>query len=217
MSLSNNLTFLLWIFFHSLCPILSYFAQILEEHGPLDISDQLLVGELTNFPPEALQKIEAAGGLEHFLLESLRFVMHDGVIGLASHAVCFQDTMDSYACSMDDLEPKGSSHLNPTAKEFLPQLKHLSLNDTSESYDQSSTTNEPVLPNPYDYFSPNLNYAFGLQDMPGTVKPYSQDAEYPDSFSSIPLNAFSTEADNSNINFKEDICPKNTTVQVRSF
>lgn len=184
------------------------------------MSDPLLVGELKNFPPEALQKIDAAGGLKNFLLESLRFVMHDSLIGLASHAVCFQHTIDSSACSMDDSEPKGSSHLNPTAKEFLPQQKHLSLNDSSESYDQSSTTNRPVLPSPYVYFLSNLNYAFGnLQDMPGT-EPDVQDTDYPDSFSSIPPNAFSTEvqgSDNNYINFKEDICSKNKTVQVRAF
>lgn len=194
-----------------LCPILSYFAQILEEHGPLEVSDPRFVGELKNFPPEALQKIEAAGGLKPFLLESLRFVMIDDSIGLTSHAVYLKHTVD-------DSVPKGSSHLNPTAKEFLPQLKHLSLSDSSESYDQHTC---PVLPSPYVYFPQNLNYAFGLQDIPGTVKPDVQDTEYPGYFPNIPLNAPSTEALSSDkdINFKEDVCPKIKTVfvQVRSF
>uniref|UniRef100_A0A3B4E5Q3 RING-type E3 ubiquitin transferase n=1 Tax=Pygocentrus nattereri TaxID=42514 RepID=A0A3B4E5Q3_PYGNA len=96
-----------------------YFAQILEEHGPLQPSDPLLVGELENFPVEAQRKIEAAGGLEGFLLESLRFVMTENLMGLMTHAVSLQ----------------GSSHLNPTAREFMPQFEHFSLSDNNASCD----------------------------------------------------------------------------------
>ncbi|XP_034168674.2 E3 ubiquitin-protein ligase TTC3 isoform X1 [Pangasianodon hypophthalmus] len=206
-----------------------YFAQILEEHGPLEVSDQLLVGELKNFPPEAQQKIEAAGGLEHFLLESLRFVIYDGIIGLTSHAVCLQHTVDDdafllanfppHTWSKVDSEPKGSSHLNPTAKEFLPQTKHLSLNDSSESYDHATC---PVLPSPYVFppqISQNLNYTFGLQDMPGTVKPGVQEAEYHDYFPDVPLDAFNAEAlssVNNYIHFKEAICHNSKTIFVQT-
>lgn len=211
--------------------ILSYFAQILEEHGPLEVSDPLLVGELKNFPHEALQKIEAAGGLKPFLHESLRFVMRDDVIALASHAVYFQDIKDDDAflldnfhtptCSMDDLESKGSSLLNPSAKEFLPQSKHLALNDDSESYDHASCL---VLPSPYDLIpqsSEDVSYASGIQDIPGNVKPDLQAEEYHDYFPIDQLNAFNTEffsSDNNYIHFKEDMCPKSKTVfvQVRS-
>lgn len=195
------------------------------------MSDPLFVGELKNFPPEAQQKIEAAGGLKHFLLESLRFVICDSFIGLTSHAVCFQDTVDDvasvlanfppHAYSKDESEPKGSSHLNPSAKEFLPQSKNLSLSDSSESYDHASC---PILPSPYDFvpqISPDLSYAFGLQDMPGNAKPDEQEAAYHEYFPSVPPNAFNTEAlgsDNSSVNF-EDACPKSKTifVQVRHY
>lgn len=51
----------------------SYFAQILELHGPLGPEHPLLVGELHNFPPDAQLKIQEAGGIEPFLLESVRF------------------------------------------------------------------------------------------------------------------------------------------------
>lgn len=51
----------------------SYFAQILELHGPLGPKHPLLVGELHNFPPESQLKIQEAGGIEPFLLESVRF------------------------------------------------------------------------------------------------------------------------------------------------
>uniref|UniRef100_A0A087XKJ8 Tetratricopeptide repeat domain 3 n=1 Tax=Poecilia formosa TaxID=48698 RepID=A0A087XKJ8_POEFO len=65
----------------------SYFAQILEEHGPLVDEDRLLVGELANFPAEARRKIAETGGLESFLLESLRFIKIGRRIGLTRHAV----------------------------------------------------------------------------------------------------------------------------------
>uniref|UniRef100_A0A3B4FQ11 Tetratricopeptide repeat domain 3 n=1 Tax=Pundamilia nyererei TaxID=303518 RepID=A0A3B4FQ11_9CICH len=67
-----------------------YFAQILDEHGPLVAEDPLLVGELENFPSEAKRKIEAAGGFEPFLLDSLRFIKIGRCIGLAKHAVSLQ-------------------------------------------------------------------------------------------------------------------------------
>ncbi|XP_058267623.1 E3 ubiquitin-protein ligase TTC3 isoform X2 [Hemibagrus wyckioides] len=207
-----------------------YFAQILEEHGPLEVSHPLLVGELPNFPQEALQKIEAAGGLKNFLLESLRFatVSKEGLIGLPLHAVYFQHMDDddsslsanfSYTCSMDDSEAKGSSLLNPAAKEFLPQSKHLAPNDNSDSYDHASC---PVLPSPYDLIpqsSQNANYAFGMQDIPGTVKPDEQAAGYHDYFPILPLNAFNNEvfsSDNNYIHFNEDLCPKSKTVFVQT-
>uniref|UniRef100_W5KNG0 RING-type E3 ubiquitin transferase n=1 Tax=Astyanax mexicanus TaxID=7994 RepID=W5KNG0_ASTMX len=103
-----------------------YFAQILEQYGPLEVSNPLLVGELENFPLEAQQKIEGAGGLEAFLLESLRFVMNENRIGLTRHAVTLQNSMF-----------RGSYYLDPTAREFLPQYEHF------------SGLCEPTLPDPY--------------------------------------------------------------------
>lgn len=177
------------------------------------------MGELKNFPLEAQQKIEAAGGLEHFLLESPQFVVCYGTVGLMSHSVCLQHTMDdsslwaSFSC-MDDLEPKGSSQLNPTAKEFLPQFKHLSLNNSSESFDQAAL--RTALPSPYGLVHPNLNDSFGQQGL--TVK----EAKFHHVFPNIPLNAFKPETlsfDNNYNNFKEDIGPTIRTifVQVKLF
>ncbi|XP_061558238.1 E3 ubiquitin-protein ligase TTC3 isoform X2 [Phycodurus eques] len=68
-----------------------YFAQILEQHGPLLANDPLLVGEMENFPPVAKAKLQKADSLEHFLLESLRFIKIDSSLGLAKHAVALQD------------------------------------------------------------------------------------------------------------------------------
>ncbi|XP_019728437.1 E3 ubiquitin-protein ligase TTC3 isoform X3 [Hippocampus comes] len=67
-----------------------YFAQVLEEHGPLPADDPLLRGEIENFPPVAQAKIQQAGGLERFLLQSLRFSDIGGRVGLAKWAAALQ-------------------------------------------------------------------------------------------------------------------------------
>ncbi|XP_051973434.1 LOW QUALITY PROTEIN: E3 ubiquitin-protein ligase TTC3-like [Xyrauchen texanus] len=109
-----------------------YFAQILEEHGPLCASDPLMVGELENFPTEAQQKIAAAGGLNPFLLESLRFVMMDDLIGLMKHAVSL-----------------AASHLNPSAHEFQPQIDVLTNGMSQINIDNKDSSDPfPFLPDP---------------------------------------------------------------------
>ncbi|KAL0994489.1 hypothetical protein UPYG_G00122920 [Umbra pygmaea] len=95
-----------------------YFAQILEEHGPLGAQDPLLVGELNNFPPEAQRKIEEAGGLEPFLLESLRFVLRANLVALMKHAVLLQETIPQRTDTVE--ETPNDLCLNPSAFEFLP-------------------------------------------------------------------------------------------------
>ncbi|NWR11730.1 TTC3 ligase, partial [Paradoxornis webbianus] len=59
-----------------------YFSQILDQHGPLEINNKLLVGEYENFPEETRKVVEDEGGLEPFLLKSLRFIMVDNLIAL---------------------------------------------------------------------------------------------------------------------------------------
>ncbi|NWR70237.1 TTC3 ligase, partial [Centropus unirufus] len=59
-----------------------YFSQILEEHGPMEINNKLLVGEYEHFPEDARKIVEDEGGLKHFLLKSLRFIMVDNLIAL---------------------------------------------------------------------------------------------------------------------------------------
>ncbi|XP_036379577.1 E3 ubiquitin-protein ligase TTC3 isoform X1 [Megalops cyprinoides] len=119
-----------------------YFAQILEEHGPMEAHSQLLVGELENFPPEAKQKIEEAGGLKAFLLESLRFVMMDNLIGLMKHAVSLQEVAEDsisglsyfpFPTAVEDISTRGPS-LNPSAKEFQPLSKNHIPTDDNTSF-----------------------------------------------------------------------------------
>ncbi len=122
----------------SLCSC-SYFAQILEEHGPLVAEDPLLVGEQENFPPEAQRKIQEAGGFECFLLESLRFIKIGGCIGLAKHAVSLQQA--EQGVSLDDLDDIENcpSHLYAGHDPAF----------TNYSYLPAQTEVYPILPSPY--------------------------------------------------------------------
>ncbi|XP_064262599.1 E3 ubiquitin-protein ligase TTC3 isoform X4 [Passer domesticus] len=104
-----------------------YFSQILEEHGPLEINNRLLIGEYENFPEETRKVVEDEGGLEAFLLKSLRFIMVDNLIGLRKHSVLFEGNPSRNGNKKEN--PPGdsqgnSSHsklpLNPYAEEFKP-------------------------------------------------------------------------------------------------
>ncbi|KAM9788400.1 E3 ubiquitin-protein ligase TTC3 [Neosynchiropus ocellatus] len=64
-----------------------YFAQVLEEHGPQVPDHPLLMDQLENFPEVAKMKIQEAGSLELFLLQSRRFIKIGDCIGLASQAL----------------------------------------------------------------------------------------------------------------------------------
>ncbi|NXH10806.1 TTC3 ligase, partial [Bucco capensis] len=59
-----------------------YFSQILEEHGPMEINNKLLVGEYEDFPEETQKIVEDEGGLKSFLLKSPNFIMVDNLIAL---------------------------------------------------------------------------------------------------------------------------------------
>lgn len=129
------------------CAPCSYFAQILEEHGPLSAEDPLLVGELQHFPGEAQLKIQEAGGFEPFLLESLRFVKIGGCVGLAQHAVSLQQA--EHGASLDDLDvivdPDGiASPSDIYAPSFMTY---------PDNYITAPPEVHPILPSPYVYGS----------------------------------------------------------------
>uniref|UniRef100_A0A8C9N9B4 RING-type E3 ubiquitin transferase n=1 Tax=Serinus canaria TaxID=9135 RepID=A0A8C9N9B4_SERCA len=104
-----------------------YFSQILEEHGPLEMNNKLLVGEYENFPEETQKVVEDEGGLEPFLLKSPRFITVDGLIGLRKHSVLLEGNPSENRNKKEN--PPGEfqencSHsklpLNPYAQEFRP-------------------------------------------------------------------------------------------------
>ncbi|XP_032867219.2 E3 ubiquitin-protein ligase TTC3 isoform X3 [Tyto alba] len=108
-----------------------YFSQILEEHGPMEINNELLVGEYKHFPEEAQTIVEDEGGLKSFLLKSLRFIMVDNLIGLRKHAVLIKENTNrnetgdneeenDLVCDVQENSSQSKLQLNPDAKEFKP-------------------------------------------------------------------------------------------------
>ncbi|XP_009957523.1 PREDICTED: E3 ubiquitin-protein ligase TTC3, partial [Leptosomus discolor] len=108
-----------------------YFSQILEEHGPMEINNKLLVGEYQHFPEEARKIVEDEGGLQSFLLKSLRFIMVDNLIGLRKHAILIEENTnrnetgdneeENYrVCGVQENSSLNKLQLNPAAKEFKP-------------------------------------------------------------------------------------------------
>ncbi|CAG5870796.1 unnamed protein product [Menidia menidia] len=122
-----------------------YFAQILEEHGPLSPEDPLLVGELQHFPAEAQRKFQDAGGFEPFLLESLRFVKMGKRVGLAHHAVSLQQ-VDHNATSLDDLDEIADPEYSSTSPPDFYISDEMDFTSHCEGYYPEAY---PILPNPY--------------------------------------------------------------------
>lgn len=127
----------------------SYFAQILEQHGSLNPEHPLLVGELHNFPAEAQLKIQEAGGIEPFLLESARFRKMGMSIALTP------------AASLQRTGGRANLHPFIDTDFYIPDYS---------SYAHSS---HPVLPNPHVQGSsvvPSQSYAALGVDVPAAVE-----------------------------------------------
>lgn len=157
----------------------SYFSQILEEHGPMEIDNPLLVGEYEDFPTDTRRIVENAGGLKSFLLGSLRFVMLDDLIGLMKHAVMLQENVElveidenikdqenyseSLYCQENNFHSKSS--LNPTAKEFKP------VSFINNPYIPTSTNNLEYVTISHSSFSPFASsYSLSSQTSDTTLK-----------------------------------------------
>ncbi|XP_074670451.1 E3 ubiquitin-protein ligase TTC3 isoform X3 [Strix aluco] len=108
-----------------------YYSQILEEHGPMEINNELLVGQYEHFPEEARKIVEDEGGLKSFLLKSLHFIMVDNLIGLRKHAVLIKENTNrnetgsnaeenDIVCDVQENSFQNNLQLNPAAKEFKP-------------------------------------------------------------------------------------------------
>lgn len=108
------------------------------------------MGELDNFPPVAQTSIRESGGLQTFLLQSLRFIRMGSHIGLAKHAVALQQV--EAGASLDQLDDLEYPHMNPT----FPN-PHASV-FTSDPHVVVSATGDvyPILPvtSNYDYYPP---------------------------------------------------------------
>ncbi|XP_052529754.1 E3 ubiquitin-protein ligase TTC3 isoform X5 [Tympanuchus pallidicinctus] len=117
-----------------------YFSQILEEHGPMELNNKLLVGEYEHFPEETRKIVEDEGGLKSFLLKSHRFVMVDNFISLR-HDILTKENKNRdetenneegnyIVCDAQENSFQNKIQLNPAAKEFkplsYPEQPHLS-------------------------------------------------------------------------------------------
>ncbi|XP_048458872.1 E3 ubiquitin-protein ligase TTC3 [Rhincodon typus] len=157
-----------------------YFAQILNEHGPMEIDNQMLVGEFENFPPEAQELVRKTGGLKSFLMESLRFVVINNLIGLMKHAVQLkslaisekaatrgteESEINSDEVSNESLRPV--AHLNPTAKEFKPVSFHQS------SLSVTSSLSEIQNPNQHIHYDTEVGINLSTDNVYMNINPYS--------------------------------------------
>lgn len=90
------------------------------------------MGELDNFPREATLLIQESGGLEGFLLGSLRFSTNGTLIGLTTHASSFLEQTEEpvldnscpFPTYQEDSNTRGPT-LNPSAKEFTPSYSEI--------------------------------------------------------------------------------------------
>lgn len=102
----------------------SYFSQLLEEHGPLDLNDKVFSEEYEFFPEETRQMLEKAGGLKSFLLGCPRFVVIDNCIALrkvASRLKKKRKKKNMRTVSKTEYL-RVNLPLNPTIREFKPDV-----------------------------------------------------------------------------------------------
>lgn len=67
----------------------------MDKHGPMEINDERLFGQLAILPENSQMLIQNFGGLEKFMLSSTAFVKHEGLICLAEYAAVVAASMNS--------------------------------------------------------------------------------------------------------------------------
>uniref|UniRef100_A0A670KA14 RING-type E3 ubiquitin transferase n=1 Tax=Podarcis muralis TaxID=64176 RepID=A0A670KA14_PODMU len=188
-----------------------YFSQILEEHGPMEIDNPLLVGEYEHFPADTRKIVEDAGGLKSFLLESLRFVMIGNLIGLMKHSVMLKENADVTGAAERTKNEETSSaslhsqenskpRLNPAAKEFQPTSyinnpyvsvsTNTPAHDTLEYMTTSHSTFSPFVPT-YSLSTPVTDMIAASLPMPDASLPSALPQSHP-----IFLNEIQSEYQN---------------------
>nr|KAF6384050.1 tetratricopeptide repeat domain 3 [Pipistrellus kuhlii] len=117
-----------------------YFSQLLEEHGPLDMSNNMFSEEYEFFPEETRQILEKAGGLKSFLLGCPRFVVIDNCIALKKVASRLKKKRKKKNIKTKVREVsktgeclRGKLPLNPTAREFKPDVKSKAVSTLSSA------------------------------------------------------------------------------------
>uniref|UniRef100_A0A2K6NCA2 E3 ubiquitin-protein ligase TTC3 n=2 Tax=Rhinopithecus roxellana TaxID=61622 RepID=A0A2K6NCA2_RHIRO len=133
-----------------------YFSQLLEEHGPLDMSNKMFSEEYEFFPEETRPILEKAGGLKSFLLGCPRFVVIDNCIALKKVALRLKKKRKkkNIKTKVEDISKAGEYlqvklPLNSAAREFKPDVKSKPVSDSS-----SALASEDVKPKPVSANSP---------------------------------------------------------------
>nr|XP_019585864.1 PREDICTED: E3 ubiquitin-protein ligase TTC3 isoform X1 [Rhinolophus sinicus]XP_019585865.1 PREDICTED: E3 ubiquitin-protein ligase TTC3 isoform X1 [Rhinolophus sinicus]XP_019585866.1 PREDICTED: E3 ubiquitin-protein ligase TTC3 isoform X1 [Rhinolophus sinicus] len=117
-----------------------YFSQLLEEQGPLDMSNKMFSEEYEFFPEETRQILDKAGGLKSFLLGCPRFVVIDNCIALKKVALRLKKKRKkkNIKTKVEEMSRAGEYlraklPLNPTAREFKPDVKSRPVSDLSSA------------------------------------------------------------------------------------
>lgn len=121
---------------------------MLEKHGPLDMSNKMFSEEYEFFPEETRQILEKAGGLKSFLLGCPHFVVIDDCIALKKVALRLKKKRKkkNIKTKVEEISKTGEYlrvklPLNPTAREFKPDVKSKPVSDLS-----SAATSEDAKP-----------------------------------------------------------------------
>uniref|UniRef100_A0A8C6E0L2 RING-type E3 ubiquitin transferase n=1 Tax=Moschus moschiferus TaxID=68415 RepID=A0A8C6E0L2_MOSMO len=133
-----------------------YFSHLLEERGPMEMSNKMFSEEYEFFPEETRQILEKAGGLKAFLLECPRFVVIDNCIALKKVVLRLKRKRKKKNIQTKVAEISKTGEylrvklpLNPTAREFKPDVKSKPVSDLP-----SAPPSEDVKPQPASANSP---------------------------------------------------------------
>lgn len=99
----------------------------MDKHGPMEISDERLIGQLTILPENSQALIQNFGGLEKFLLSSTAFVKQDGLICLAEYAAVV-------AASMNSNDDMPTSSLDSSSSLMLHSSREEEIQDYNNTY-----------------------------------------------------------------------------------
>ena len=82
----------------------------MDKHGPMEIGDERLSGQLAILPENSQTLIKNFGGLEKFLLSSSAFVKQEGLICLAEYAAVVAASMNTNGSDQDMLMAASSGN-----------------------------------------------------------------------------------------------------------
>jgi len=104
----------------------------MDKHGPMEICDERLSGQLAILPENSQTLIANSGGLEKFLLSSTAFVKQEGLMCLAEYAAVVAASMNSNGNDKDNFKSREMKGLNYGQSAMGYSLKQKGLYKTSK-------------------------------------------------------------------------------------